>query len=50
MRVTLRVSDLAAALTRATTDRIMKEKADAVGQKIRSVRTLILVQTRLEIH
>ncbi|KAJ3553296.1 hypothetical protein NM688_g3691 [Phlebia brevispora] len=30
----LRVSDLTAALTRATTDRIMKERAAAVGQKI----------------
>ncbi|KAI0689542.1 hypothetical protein BC835DRAFT_1282708 [Cytidiella melzeri] len=32
----LRVSDLANALTKATSDRIMKEKAAIVGQKIRS--------------
>ncbi|TCD70176.1 hypothetical protein EIP91_004646 [Steccherinum ochraceum] len=37
MRVSsLRVHDLADALTRATTDRIMKEKAMIVGEKIRS--------------
>lgn len=39
MRVSsLRVSDLSHALTRATTDRIMKEKAMIVGEKIRAVR------------
>ncbi len=33
----LRVNDLAEALTKATTSRIMKEKAAGVGEKIRSV-------------
>jgi len=35
----LRVGDLADALTKATNSRIMKEKAALVGEKIRSVRT-----------
>lgn len=34
----IRVNDLVHALTRATTDRIMREKAVIVGQRIRAVR------------
>ncbi|KAG6903130.1 hypothetical protein C0995_004677 [Termitomyces sp. Mi166 len=41
----LRVSDLVHALTKATTDSVMKEKAAAVGEKIRSVSLSLLLAT-----